>query len=280
MAAILPIGLGIDTGDHHRDALSGFAAPLVSVTLVRAINFSVQGHLKSICARLIEPVTGQNALDVYSKPGAFPTVSMVLCSVSSGMVSGLASVPIACPFELAKNVVQSSVMMGYRGNGTTGEKPTTAASTATHARPRHITTVDAFKQIVARHGYGGLYTGVHLHAARDTVGTGLYFGVYETTKQAMYACVPASQASVAAPIVAGALCSILPWLITYPLDTRKTRLQSVLLGFSKQAEKRAMQTPRSPYMGISVSVMRTAFQNVMLMSFFEYFRKEISRLPT
>lgn len=66
---------------------------------------------------------------------------------------------------------------------------------------------------------------------------------------------------------------------TYPLDTKKTRLQSVLLGLSKQAEKGAMQAARSPYMGISVSVIRTTFQNVMLMSFYEYFKKEISKLP-
>ncbi|KAI5288165.1 hypothetical protein KEM54_005422 [Ascosphaera aggregata] len=193
--------------------------------------------------------------------------------------------------------------MGYRrdggdartlsDHGVTGGNSRTSTSGNSHSHsnnnpssspkrslPRHINTWEAFRRIVSRHGYRGLYTGVHLHAIRDTIGTGLYFGVYETVKQTMYACVPGSQASVAAPIVAGALCSVFPWLLTYPLDTKKTRLQSVLLGLSKQAEKAALQTAKSPYMGISVSVMRTTFQNVMLMSFYEYFKKEISKLPT
>ncbi|KZZ91211.1 mitochondrial carrier protein [Ascosphaera apis ARSEF 7405] len=285
----------IYTTEGLRGYAAGFAAPLVSVTLVRAINFTVQGHLKSFCADVIEPLTGENALDVYNAPGRLPTVSTVLCSVSSGMISGLASVPIACPFELAKNVVQTSVLMGYRRDGgdvrtladngnsrastTSPNNPSSSSQSLKRSHPRHINTWEAFRQIVARHGFRGLYTGVHLHATRDTIGTGLYFGVYETTKQMMFAYFPGSQASVAAPIVAGALCSVFPWMLTYPLDTKKTRLQSVLLGLSKQAEKGAMQAARSPYMGISVSVIRTTFQNVMLMSFYEYFKKEISKLP-
>lgn len=79
-------------------------------------------------------------------------------------------------------------------------------------QPR-LGTVEALKQIIRRHGIRGLYTGFHLHAMRDTIGTGIYFGVYETTKQLVAKYIGTEPSSpFGAPMVAGALSGTIPWI--------------------------------------------------------------------
>lgn len=68
------------------------------------------------------------------------------------------------------------------------------------------------KQIVIRHGIGGLYTAFSLHAMRDMIGTGMYFSVYETVKQLTSKELGQTQAPFAGPMIAGGICSTVPWL--------------------------------------------------------------------
>ena len=77
-----------------------------------------------------------------------------------------------------------------------------------------IGTVEAIKQIVSRHGFRGLYTGYSLHAIRDTIGTGLYFGIYETAKQtiAAFSGREQNQSPFGPPMLAGALSGTIPWI--------------------------------------------------------------------
>jgi hypothetical protein len=83
-----------------------------------------------------------------------------------------------------------------------------------------IGSLDAVKQIVQRHGLLGLYTGFRLHLARDTIGTGVFFGVYESTKMAITAYRGGESNSGAAIGIAGALCGIMSWcLVGYPLPS-------------------------------------------------------------
>jgi hypothetical protein len=113
------------------------------------------------------------------------------------------------PFELAKNVVQSSVLMANRSQASaSGVKDPTLRN-----MPR-IGTIEAIKQIISRHGFRGLYTGYHLHAIRDTIGTGLYFGIYETAKQtiAAFSGREQNQSPFGPPMAAGALSGTIPWI--------------------------------------------------------------------
>lgn len=77
-------------------------------------------------------------------------------------------------------------------------------------QPR-VGTIEAIKQIVQRYGFRGLYTGFYLHAMRDTIGSGLYFGVYETVKQVAARELGSDTSPFGAPMIAGALCSTVPW---------------------------------------------------------------------
>jgi hypothetical protein len=78
---------------------------------------------------------------------------------------------------------------------------------------RRLGTFQAFKLITQRHGVLGLYTGYHLHALRDTVGTGLYFGIYETVKQVITKELGTQESPFGAPMIAGALCGTIPWIL-------------------------------------------------------------------
>lgn len=110
------------------------------------------------------------------------------------------------PFELTKNVVQTSVLVSNRAQAS----PDAARDPALRNKGR-LNTLEAVKQIVRRYGIRGLYTGFTLHALRDTVGSGLYFGVYETVKQLAAKELGPDSSPFGGPMIAGAICSTVPW---------------------------------------------------------------------
>jgi hypothetical protein len=185
--------------------------------------------------------------------------------------------------------------MAHRSHATLGIK-----DQSLRHLPR-LGTAQAIMQIVGRHGFRGLYAGLGLHATRDCLGTGLYFAIYETGKQLMSTCLGESHTSLGSSMAAGALCGVLPWFCvsiplqiinipafnretdiifqTYTLDTRKTRAQSILLGKAKEIGEASMAAARSSvYRGLSVILCRTAVQNMLLLSTFEYLKARISEL--
>lgn len=87
--------------------------------------------------------------------------------------------------------------------------PDAVRDPALRRKPR-LGTFEAIGQIVRRHGFRGLYTGFRLHMIRDTIGSGLYFSVYETVKQ-MAAKELGPDRGPLGPMIAGAICSTVPW---------------------------------------------------------------------
>ncbi|CBF77699.1 hypothetical protein AN4352.2 [Aspergillus nidulans FGSC A4] len=178
------------------------------------------------------------------------------------------------PFELAKNVVQTSVLVSNRAQAS----PNAVRDPSLRHKPR-LGTIEAIRQIIQRYGFKGLYTGFGLHAMRDTVGSGLYFAVYETVKQVAARELGPDKSPFGAPMIAGAICSTVPWFCTYPLDTRKTRAQSVLLGKSKEVGEASAAVARSSmYKGLSIILIRTGVNNMILLSIFEYIKMRINEL--
>lgn len=88
--------------------------------------------------------------------------------------------------------------------------PDSIRDSSLRSKPR-LGTIEATKQIIHRYGFRGLYTGFHLHAMRDTVGSGLYFGVYETVKQIAAKTLGPDTSPFGGPMIAGAICSTVPW---------------------------------------------------------------------
>ncbi|KAJ5665670.1 Mitochondrial carrier protein [Penicillium maclennaniae] len=258
-----------------RGFVAGCLPPLVSVTAVRVMNFTAYNWTKDKLDCMFKKFTGVSPLEEYNKPGSTPTISGLSMFITAGLAAGLVSSPLACPFELAKNVVQTSVLMQNRAQAA----PDAVRNPSLRNEPR-LSTVQAIRQIVARHGFRGLYTGFGLHALRDSIGTGLYFSIYETIKQVVVRQLGESQSPFGPPAVAGAICSTLPWFCTYPLDTRKTRAQSVLLGKAQEiASASKAVAGSSMYKGLSIVVLRTGINNMILLSIYEYIKYQINNLP-
>lgn len=257
-----------------RGYVAGALPPLASVTAVRVVNFSTYNAAKHRISDFFQRMTGESPLDIYNQPGSLPTVSTLTTFTTAGLFAGLVTSPLACPFELAKNVVQTSVLVSNRAQAA----PDAIGDPSLRSKPR-LGTIEAIRQIVQRYGFRGLYTGFHLHALRDTLGSGLYFGVYETVKQLAARELGPDKSPFGGPMIAGAICSTVPWFCTYPLDTRKTRAQSVLLGKTKEVgEASAAVAKSSMYKGLSIILIRTGVNNMILLSIFEYIKMQINQL--
>lgn len=259
-----------------RGYVAGALPPLASVTVVRVMNFSTYSAIKYKVSNFLQKVTGESEspLARYNQLGSSPTLSSITTFTIAGFCAGAISSPVACPFELTKNVVQTSVLVSNRAQAS----PNAARDPSLRSKGR-LNTIEAVRQIVRRYGFRGLYTGFYLHALRDTVGSGLYFGVYETVKQMAAKELGPDTSPFGGPMIAGAICSTVPWLCTYPLDTRKTRAQSVLLGKTKEVGEASKAVSKaSMYKGLSIILLRTGINNMILLSLFEYIKLRINQL--
>ncbi|KAJ3061109.1 hypothetical protein HDU98_002990 [Podochytrium sp. JEL0797] len=93
-----------------------------------------------------------------------------------------------------------------------------AASIAPTPPPKHkhLTAWDWTKKIVREKGVLGLYSGYSYHLARDFIGTGMYFGGYESMKVLF---TPKGEtAGSMVHMMAGGLSGTLSWIILFPID--------------------------------------------------------------
>lgn len=111
------------------------------------------------------------------------------------------------PVELVKNATQTSVLMAQQG-----DPPSVKAPGVKNVG--RVSSWMSMKRIVERRGPLGLWTGFRLHFLRDVIGTGIYFGIYETTKQSLNSYYGSEKAnSPGAVAVAGVLCGIGSWVV-------------------------------------------------------------------
>jgi len=126
-------------------------------------------------------------------PNSIPTITQIaLAGAGSGIVSSI----ITTPTELIK--IRQQCLLTR-----------TSASRV------------AF-QIFRENGIAGLYRGIVVTALRDC-GYGAYFAAYEATCR--YFSTASTQPSWPALLLAGGIAGIAGWLVTFPLDVVKTRMQ-------------------------------------------------------
>jgi hypothetical protein len=68
--------------------ITGTFNPLVSITMSRALGFSIYRKAKYTFDAWIETATGRSPLQHVNKPGTYPDMSTVTCFTGAGMVSG------------------------------------------------------------------------------------------------------------------------------------------------------------------------------------------------
>lgn len=187
----------------------GVGPPMISVTVVRTISFSLYQKTKYALDRTFTRMTGQSPLVTANAPGSYPTLSTVACFGLSGAAAGAVITTVSCPFELTKLNEQLAGKV---------------AREAAMKRGTPINKVDlknggswaTARRLVRDRGLQGLYAGYRLHLLRDTIGTSIYFITYESAKQLMGNARGKSSTSPYAVVVAGGLCGIVSWACVSP----------------------------------------------------------------
>lgn len=202
---------------------AGSVPPLFYLTLTRTAGFSFYQKAKYTLNDGLERTTGHSPLTEVNTPGTLPNLTTIGCFTLAGSISGACTTFIACPFELAKNATQTSVLMA--STSTSNSAGPYVGDASGNQRSGRVNTFQVIRQIVQRHGVLGLYTGFRLHLLRETIGSGMYFGVYESTKQIMTTYSGAEKAnSQSAILVAGGLCGVGAWLFVSWASFRSTSL--------------------------------------------------------
>lgn len=206
---------------YRQEGVRGFwrgtLAPLGSLTASRTLGFIVYRKAKYTIDKIIERTTGSSPLEWVNTAGTYPNLGTVVCFSTAGMVSGAALTPIlskskranlsnsyltrTAPFECLKNAQQTAVLMS-KDQAPGGKSPT------------KVSFFGAARIITRQHGFLGLWKGFNLHLTRDVIGGGVYFGVYESCKQALgsYYGDEMKNTPWAIPL-AGAICGISSWVV-------------------------------------------------------------------
>ena len=171
------------------------AAPLVGMAFVNAIVFGVQGNLM----KMFEP--------------------NLMNSFLAGMVSGGAQTIICSPAELIKLRMQMQ------------RNPTKLFSWHAHSTPTiYKDPLDAIKKIYQKDGiFRGIYKGFHITLWREVPGFGAYFASYDFMCQYLSntpeAVLTYDDLSPLTLCLTGGLSGIFAWIISYPFDVVKSRIQ-------------------------------------------------------
>lgn len=189
----------------------GVGPPMISVTTVRTISFSIYQKAKYSLDTAITKMTGQSPLVIANAPGSYPNIYTMACFGLAGAASGAVITTLSCPFELTKLSEQLAGKVAREGNA--GKQPLTAKDIKNIKTGSWSTA----RRLVRDRGlFRGLYAGYHLHLLRDTIGTAIYFTTYESAKQLMANARGKSPTSPYAVVVAGGLCGIVSWACVSP----------------------------------------------------------------
>ncbi len=160
-------------------------------------------------------------------------------------------------------------------------------------------TFKTAKNIVKNRGLAGLYSGFSLHLrecmwkselnsadvmlVRDTLGTGIYFMTYESSKQLLTTYRgDKSTTNPLAVVLAGGICGVTSWTLIYPIDSAKSIYQRNCLQYRKgekvkDVPKIQFFNPKM-YRGLGVSMGRSCLVNSIFFSVFEFIKKNINAL--
>ncbi|KAK1761364.1 mitochondrial carrier domain-containing protein [Echria macrotheca] len=259
-----------------RGFFRGVMAPMVSITLVRTVSFSIYQRSKNFYCDWIKRNFGVDVMGHVSSPGSYPNLWSVATFGAAGATAGSCITVVACPFELTKLSAQVSVLMADKKNCPRPESHAVAASYQNKGTFKTLST------IVKHRGFAGLYTGFSFHLLRDTLGTGTYFMTYESSKQLLTTFGGhGAHSDPFAVLVAGGLCGIVSWALIYPVDSAKSRYQRNALMYSKGQKVEPVKIEffqPHMYRGLGVSMARSCAVNAVFFSSFEFLKKRIKAM--
>lgn len=238
-----------------RGFFRGVGPPLITISLVKSLSFSIYNRSKDVIDRFYDPKS------LYG---------LTVSSSVAGAVSGYVSAIISCPLELIKMqrqieqllVRQSSITASINAETAkqAAAKAAKAASKAAAKESASKAVKDATNQtiksvanqttqnvvknnipnstfkghysttslqtginIFKANGIRGLYRGFLFQGFRDAVGTGVYFCAYEISKKLLT--LGDRESTHVTHFFAGGMAGIASWIGIFPIDLVKSKLQ-------------------------------------------------------
>lgn len=192
---------------------------------INSIIFGVYGS----CIRFLQPEGGSNKL--YN-------------SIIAGAASGTVQCSICIPTELIKLRMQLQ-NIGHEAPPH-GILSTLSKKQATRSGHKYIGPLGTAINIVNTNGVKGLYKGSVVTVWREAPAFATYFATYDHLCQRL-----ATNDHSLEPVVvcmAGGLSGMLAWVVTYPFDVVKSRVQSDGLGGTKLQYRGMIDCFRKSYM--------------------------------
>ncbi|KAK9237201.1 mitochondrial carrier domain-containing protein [Lipomyces kononenkoae] len=262
----------------------GVGAPMISVTIVRTLSFSIYSQCRTTYTDTFNRAFGEGYIVDPSGPvpltpeqKATPGQNLLRALpmyFMSGFTAGGFIALFSCPFEFTKLSTQIELLMARAANPAVPE-----LNPASSSKYEPKGTFESFKDIIRKRGIVGLYSGFRYHFARDSLGTSLYFTVYESSKQLFSMYNP--DGGPPGPLViaiSGGLCGIFSWAVLFPLDTMKSIVQRDILtrppGTPIKKRPFHLFHPRM-YRGLGVSIARTGIVNMTFFSIYEQLYKNL-----
>ncbi|KAJ7571481.1 hypothetical protein O6H91_01G164500 [Diphasiastrum complanatum] len=96
-----------------------------------------------------------------------------------------------------------------------------------HTPHRNFGPLEVTREIIQREGVRGLYRGFTVTVLRDAPSHGVYFGAYESIREYLHpGCRNNGDETVMTMLTAGGCAGAISWMVCYPLDVVKSRLQA------------------------------------------------------
>eukprot|EP00934_Nitzschia_sp_Nitz4_P002687 Nitzschia sp. Nitz4//scaffold264_size26629//24865//25954//NITZ4_008241-RA/size26629-augustus-gene-0.3-mRNA-1//1//CDS//3329544818//2677//frame0 len=247
----------------------GLAAPLSTACVINALIFSSYGW----SSRVYDQVVGlppDNAADAH--PLHDPFKKAFTCGSFAGLVQAL----VVCPMEHVKCRLQVQHAKGSPDH-------------------LHKGPVQAARSILRSHGMPGLFRGWSVTMWREVPAFGAYFALYDLMKDNLNSFFaqragPNNKDSGyyawAASALAGGITGASTWLMIYPFDVIKTKIQT--LPIDTPLEKRRILTVGSEivqkhgisalFRGLNITVFRAFPVNAIIFPVYEFTLLQIASL--
>lgn len=248
----------------------GITAPLILTSFVRSLSVTIFTTSKPYCYEALYGWRNDEHV-------GHPFVRNFPVCFAAGAAAGCGVSIFACPFEFTK--VYSQI-------ATLALKQATDSAVARAASP-HVGTYETFKTIVKHEGFMGLYSGYRYHLARDALGSGVYFAVYESIKWATNALINSDplQSSPVSIMIAGGMSGVLCWAAVFPFDTTKSLIQKDIVTNILRKQGGAEPLPTKSrgivfgtriYRGLGISMLRSFLVNMVFFTTYEFGMKHLA----
>lgn len=245
--------------EGFRGLYRGILVPLVTSSISKSIGVSIYSYFKTPVAQHVDVSSN---VWVNNFPSSFV----------AGCISGACVSAFACPFELTKIFQQIVLVVNKEAN----------MGINTRLLPKTVNEV--FMNIVRYQGVFGLYSGFSYHLLRDSLSTGLFFAVYESTKMILNEVVPEGFQMMSVPL-AGCIAGITSWILVFPIDTIKSQYQRDIVrniireksGLEKMPviARRWSLPKRDLYRGLGPSITKAVCTTTIFFSGFEYLMRHV-----